>query len=421
MRFSIENFGCRVNQAEVFSWVEILQEKGFEWAKDSSQSNIVIVNTCTLTSKADQEARKLIRKIYRENPEIKIVLTGCYADRSFEQFQLMPEVWALFKNSEKEQIPSRIIQCLDYNLRNSKDHLKCVKSFRSRAFVKIQDGCNFLCTFCIIPSVRGKSRSKPLPGILNQIKKYITQGFKEIILTGIHLCSYGLDLTPRSSLFELLKRIEKLDGLNKIRLSSLDPRFLNSDFISYLSSNQKIAPHFHLSFQSGSNKLLERMGRHSTINQYRDILSTFFKLSPEASLGADIIVGFPGEIEEDFNQTYNFLESSPLTYFHIFPFSPRPGTPAFRFPQINGRIKKERARILRELSKKKNFEFRKKFVNKNLKGIITKKEQNSVQILTYNYLNIKANGNDKLKEGQEKEIKIIQVTPSETRGELISN
>jgi|Deesub1362B_J571_1020462.scaffolds.fasta_scaffold02320_3 threonylcarbamoyladenosine tRNA methylthiotransferase MtaB len=417
MRFSVENFGCRVNQAEASTWIEKLQSYGWKWEQDFIKSDVIIINTCTLTSKADQEARKLIRRIIRNNPKAKIVLTGCYVERAYDHYRAMPEIWAIFKNKEKEEIPDILIKNF-YNERNFS--IERIKHFRARAFIKIQDGCNYKCSFCIIPFVRGKSKSKPLSFIQKEIKEYINHGFKEIVLCGIHLCSYGLDLKPKSSLLELLKKLENIKGLNKLRLSSLDPRFLNLHTISYFASSPIIAPHFHLSFQSGSKKILKKMYRDSTPEQYTEILNTFSKLSPDSSLGTDIIVGFPGETEREFEETYKFLKDSPLAYFHVFPFSPRPGTPAYNFSQINGKIKKERANVLRKLSFEKNFHFRNKFINKTLKGIIIKKCKDFTEFLTYNYIKVKISSYPYLKIGEEKEIKICKVTPYNTEGKIIS-
>jgi len=284
--------------------------------------------------------------------------------------------------------------------------------------VKIQDGCNFRCSFCIIPAVRGKSKSKPLADILKEVENYVSHGFKEIVLCGIHLCSYGLDLNPRTSLIELIKKLE--NKANKIRLSSLDPRFLDSEKINYLTSSQIIAPHFHLSFQSGSKKILKKMNRNSDPEEYKEILYLFSKFSPDASIGTDIIVGFPGETDKEFEETYEFLKNSPLTYFHVFPFSPRPGTPAYDFPQINGKIKKERVNILRKLSAEKNFQFRKRFLNKTLKGIIIKHCKDFTEFLTYNYIKIKLPPCPELRVGDEREVKISKVSLSSTEGKVIS-
>ena len=235
--FSIQTFGCRVNQAEAFSWSNIFQNFGLKYEKDYFRSDIVVVNSCTLTSRADRDARSFIRKVSSLNPAARLIVTGCYVERAPEDLQKMPQVWCLFPNKGKEDLVDKVIS-LSGEKRDSP-----VLPFRSRALVKIQDGCDFKCTFCIIPSVRGRSVSYEKREILAQIKEFIKQGFKEVVLTGIHLCSYGSSLKPKSSLLLLLKEIEKIKGLSRVRLSSLDPRFLEPHLLEHITTSEKICPH----------------------------------------------------------------------------------------------------------------------------------------------------------------------------------
>jgi len=254
--------------------------------------------------------------------------------------------------------------------------------------------------------------------ILSLGKKFIRQGFKEIVLTGIHICSYGLDLNPRSNFLALLQGVEELEDLGKIRLSSLDPRFLFSPLLDHLISSKKICPHFHLSLQHGSDDVLERMGRRIKVADYRRILAYLQKNSPQASLGADIIVGFPGESEADFKQTYEFLKQSPLTYFHVFSYSPRPETPAYSWRQIDEKKKKERSFLLRELSVQKNLNFRNMFLGKELDGIIIRKKGGQGEVLTSNYLKVSVPYCPP-EEREEVKVKIEKVRTKETIGEII--
>jgi threonylcarbamoyladenosine tRNA methylthiotransferase MtaB len=276
----------------------------------------------------------------------------------------MPQVSCLLSNTEKKDLDAKVLAFAGPGKERQ------ISPFRSRASVKIQDGCNFQCTFCIIPSVRGRSVSLDKRELLARIKEFINLGFKEIVLTGIHLCSYGLDLSAKSSLLELLQEIESLNGLRKLRLSSLDPRFLSSSLIEHITASEKVCPHFHLSLQSGSDDIVHRMGRKIRIEDYKNILTYLREESPRASLGADIIVGFPGETEEDFSQTYRFLEQSTLTYLQVFSYSPRPGTVAASWRQINGKVKKERARLLRDLSSRKNTNFRRFLWGRNARQLL---------------------------------------------------
>lgn len=410
--FSIQSFGCRVNQAEAFLWADELQRNGLKYEEDFYRSDLILVNSCTLTSRADSDVRKFIRNVSRWNPKARLIVTGCYADRAPEEFNSLLKIWRTYSNQEKRDLVRNILALV--NPQRSKSTLP----FRSRALVKIQDGCDFRCTFCIIPKVRGRSVSVEKEEIFAQIKRFISQGFREVVLTGIHLCSYGLDLQPKSSLIELIKEIEGLEGLGRVRLSSLDPRFLTLPLLDHITKSEKICPHFHLSLQNGSDEVLRRMGRKIRIEEYNEILSYLFRLSPEASLGADVIVGFPGENEEDFEQTYCFLEHSPLTYFHVFSYSPRPWTEASSWPQVDRKVKKERAARLRNLAAKKNLEFRRTFLGKEYAGIVIKREKEAAQVLTSNYLKVSV-PSCLSEEREEVRVKITEVTSNATRGKII--
>ncbi|MBS3819597.1 tRNA (N(6)-L-threonylcarbamoyladenosine(37)-C(2))-methylthiotransferase MtaB [bacterium] len=380
--FSIQSFGCRVNQAEAFRWSDVFQKQGLTHTKDVNQSDLVVVNTCTLTHRADRDVRSFIRKVSRENPQAKILVTGCYAQRKKETLKRNPRVWEVLSNQEKENLAEKVL---------FEAHSYPSGSFypyRSRALVKIQDGCDFRCTFCIIPSVRGKSVSGGKERILSQIKEYVRQGFREVVLTGVHICLYGLDSEPQSSLMELLEEIEAVDGLGWIRLSSLDPRFLNPSLLDHITSSQIICPHFHLSLQNGSDQILKWMGRNIKVSRYQEVLHRLFQSSPRASLGADIMVGFPGETEDDFEKTRLFLQQSPLSYFHVFPYSPRPWTKASSWDYVEDKLKTERARKLRALSRKKRDHFYKKFLGETLPAVVIKKGKGGAQLLTPNYLRV---------------------------------
>jgi threonylcarbamoyladenosine tRNA methylthiotransferase MtaB len=411
--FSIQTFGCRSNQAEAFLWADVFQKHGLKYEKDFYRSDLVVVNSCTLTSRADSDTRSFIRRVSRLNPKARLIVTGCYAERAPEELKGMPQVLCLLSNTEKKDLDKKVLSF------TGPGEERQISPFRSRASVKIQDGCNFQCTFCIIPSVRGRSVSFEKREILAQTKEFIGQGFKEIVLTGIHLCSYGLDLNTKSSLLELLREIESLNGLRKLRLSSLDPRFLSSSLIEHITASDKVCPHFHLSLQSGSEDILRRMGRKIGIEDYKNILAYLREKSPQASLGADIIVGFPGETEEDFSQTYSFLAQSPLTYLHVFSYSPRPGTAAASWPQVNSKVKKERARLLRDLSRRKNTSFRRLFVGKECEAIVVKKQKPGAEVLTSNYFKVFVPScpHD---EGKEVRVKITKVDAGKTTGQIVN-
>jgi threonylcarbamoyladenosine tRNA methylthiotransferase MtaB len=409
--FSIQTFGCRVNQAEAFWWTDVLQRKGLKHEQDHIHSDVVVINSCTLTARADSDTRSFIRRVARLNPKAKMIVTGCYAERVPEELEEMPQVWEVFSNSEKRNLSEKIL-ALSRPVRQ-----ESTVPFRSRALVKVQDGCDYRCTFCVIPSVRGNSVSIEKEEILARIKELIAQGFKEIVLTGIHLNSYGLDLKPKSSLLDLIQMITSLKGATRIRLSSLDPRHLEPSLLGFITKNEKICPHFHLSLQSGSDEVLRRMGRKIKAADYKRILSCLREKSPLASLGADIIVGFPGETEEDFQRTFGLLEQSPLTYCHVFSYSPRPGTVAATWPQVKAADKKQRAASLRALSRKKNMEFRRLFLGKECDGIVIKKCRTQDQVLTFNYFKVFVPPSPAAQK-EEVRVEITEVREQETRGRI---
>lgn len=410
--FSIQSFGCRVNQAEAFFWADELQKHGLRYVQDSFKSDIVLVNTCTLTNRADRDVRNYLKKATRLNPQARLVVTGCFADRAAEELECVPQVWCVLPNNEKDKLPSKILDLIGPGQEGTR------RSYRSRALVKIQDGCNLGCSFCIIPQVRGGSVSTHPEEIVRRVEGCIEQGFQEIVLTGIHICLYGRDLKPRHNLYELLQRLENMKGLGRIRLSSLDPRFMEGNLLEHISSSEKICAHFHLSLQHGAEDVLRRMGRNTKSSEYQRILTFLRQRRSLASLGADIIVGFPGESEKDFDKMCHFLDRSPLTYFHVFPYSPRPGTEAAGWPQLSDRTRTERAALLRRLSRKKNLEFRQSMVRTDLAAVVIKKGRPKARILTDNYIEVSvpdcpAEERDKVR------VRIARVTEKATFGRIL--
>jgi len=476
--FSIQSFGCRVNQAEAFEWAEALQELGLKLEKEYLRSELVIVNTCALTSGAERDARKFLRRLARLNPQARLVVTGCAVPLLKAEIEKNPQVEVVISNEEKSRFLSRLLERKlvgpanelkeKYNRqeefpkertkedlifkkesiagefiierRNIKERRYCeaekglfqgkkiieeefesqVRPFRSRALIKVQDGCSHACTFCLIPQVRGPGRSLPASEIIHRMEHLIELGYREIVLAGIHLTSYGQEDGGETSLFELLKLATCLQNLGRIRLSSLDPRAMDETLIDFIAGHEKVCQHFHLSLQHVSPRLLRLMGRKGGPEDYQRILNRLRQKSPFASIGADIIVGFPGETEEDFLFLENFILNSALTYLHVFPYSPRPGTPAARWPQLEARIKKERAERLRSLGRRKNYEFRQSLLGLVFEGIVVgEKEPSESEVLTHNYLKVRVKG--RLKEGEAVVVKIEEVKPELTRGSIISS
>ncbi len=381
--FSIQNFGCRVNQAESFAWAEALERRGLVREPDASRADFVVINSCTLTSRADRDVRKFIRRVARLNPAAKLVIAGCSVERDREALAAMPLAWMVLSNEEKIDLPERVAANMPAGPAAAANPL------RSRALLKVQDGCDHRCSFCVIPGVRGRSRSVDLGEVLDRARELTVRGFREIVLCGIHLSSYGRDLDPRGSLGGLLRELAGVPGIGGIRLSSLDPRCLDEAVIQFVTGEPRICPHFHISLQHASASVLRRMGRNSSAAEYARVLGKLRAGRPEAALGADIIVGFPGETETEFLELRDFLEASPLTYFHVFSYSPRPGTPAAAWPQVQEADKRRRSTVLRQLSARKRLAFERSFIGAELDGVMVKTGGDTDVVLTGNYINVR--------------------------------
>ena len=368
-------FGCRLNIYES----EIIKQD----LKKNVVTNTSVFNSCAVTSESVKKIKKEIRKKKKESPNRKIVVTGCAAQIEPETFQRMPEVDQVIGNIEKRHIHSNLeknnrVEVQDImSLNNSLNGLKKGYSDRTRAFVEIQNGCNHRCTFCIIPYARGNLRSKKNKSIIKEIKTLIVEGHKEIILTGVDIASWGQDFEKEGKLGELVKDILKeLPKLERLRLSTMDVIGFDNILIENITQNDRILPHIHLSLQSGDNMILKRMKRRHSREEAIKLCDRLKKARPEISFGADLIVGFPTESEEMFQNTLKIVDECQLDWIHVFPFSPRPGTPAAKMPQIDISVIRERARILRSKAhnKKKTHLIglvghkKEVFIEKNNKG-----------------------------------------------------
>jgi threonylcarbamoyladenosine tRNA methylthiotransferase MtaB len=411
--FSIQNFGCRVNQAEAFGWAEDFELSGLRLEGDAARADLVIVNTCTLTGRADRDVRKFLRRISRLNPAARLVVAGCSVDGGRERFEEYPGTWLTVSNREKTDLVEKVMA------RVGRKTAAEFSPLRSRALLKVQDGCDLRCAFCIIPQVRGPSRSLALADIISRARALIQRGFREIVLCGIHLNSYGLDLRPPGSLLELLRSLAGLEGLGRIRLSSLDPRYIDDSLIELVTAGPKICLHFHLSLQHGTDRLLKLMGRGSKTSEYSRILTRLREGSPAAALGADIIVGFPGESNADFDRMFEFLRASPLNYLHVFSYSPRPGTPAAQRPQVSETVKRERSAALRAWSGERRRAFYGAFLGKELEGIVVKKSRESADVLTSNYIAVEV-PRCPVGQGEEVSVKILRTGPKQATGEVVA-
>ncbi|MCD6451645.1 MAG: tRNA (N(6)-L-threonylcarbamoyladenosine(37)-C(2))-methylthiotransferase MtaB [Acidobacteria bacterium] len=400
-RYFIKTLGCKLNQYDQAAMEEQLREMGFV-PSSSSEADLIIVNTCTVTGKADAEARRLIRSYHRENKKARIMVTGCYPEREPELFTDMPEVSLVFGNYEKYHLAEAVrflnegrgkLFRLERERGGSTPVLPLTSfSGHTRAFVKIQEGCDANCSYCIVPKVRGKSRSVPLSLVIREVESLLSQGFSEIVLTGIHIGVYGRDFGEEKGFLTLLRAIVELPYQFRVRLSSLEPLEITPELIQFVARSEKIAPHFHIPLQSGSDRILAKMRRPYRRDKYREVVLAIRELIPDAGIGADVIVGFPGEEEEDFMATYRLIEELPLTHLHIFSFSPRPGTEAFHMkPALPKTVIKERVKKLRTLAKEKMLAFRQGFIGRELSSVVLSKrdEEGRLVALSGNYIPIK--------------------------------
>jgi len=372
LSYNIKTYGCRLN----FYESEVIRK----FAKENTIQNTTFINSCAVTNKAVADLKNEIRKSKKNEPDKKIVLTGCAAQIHSEEFKKMKEVDSILGNKEKLNNSTYLALSSNRNINVVSDIFEEKKAYspiiekienKIRGFVQIQNGCDHRCTFCIIPYGRGNSRSVEPEEVVKQIKTLVEKNYKEIVLTGVDLTSYGDDLNKRSNLAELIKLVLKsVPSLKRLRLSSLDVAEMDSKILKLLENEKRILPHIHLSLQSGDNMILKRMKRRHSREDAIKIVNKIRSMRPKTVFGADLIAGFPTETEEMFLNTVKIVDECDLTFLHVFPFSPRTGTPAARMPQVDKKIIKQRAKILRNLGEKKLSEHFEKLKNKKINVIV---------------------------------------------------
>ncbi len=383
MKFVAECFGCRCNQAEVQEWILELEKRGYQRTTSAAAAAFGILNTCSVTAKAEKDALRFLAGSYRHTG-IPWLVAGCAVSRDRAALEAKYRGYVLLDNRQKERLVETVGELFPADSR-----LVYHSAFRSRVFLKIQDGCNFRCSYCIVPSLRGKARSLETKAVLDKARHYAALGYREAVLTGIHLSSYGYDLFPRQTLIALVGELQRLRGIEVIRLSSLDPRFLRYQFVRELALLPKIADSFHFSFQSGSDAVIRRMNRGSKVADYRKILDHFRDYFPNANLGADFLVGFPGESEREFRETMAFVEAAPLDYLHVFPFSPRPGTKAAALEPLPPQVVRARAAELKELGRQRKLAYRDRCRGKTFAGILIEESPHYALVVTSNFLSVR--------------------------------
>ena len=381
-RFYIETLGCKVNQYESEGIAARLEEGGMERGAKKEDCDICIVNTCAVTSKAGMQSRQAIRKLIREHPNARVIVTGCHAQTDPELIGKIDHIDTIVCHKDKTRIADEILNPHGENALQFKsvDHTpnnrfesfqKPVKGSMSRAYLKIQDGCNAFCTYCIIPYARGSSVSMPENTVMEHLKGLADEGFEEIILTGIHAGLYGRDLKPATSLTDLIQKIDEKSPVKRVRLGSIEPNEIEDGLLDLAMDGHVLCDHFHIPLQSGDSQVLKRMKRPYTAKFFKEMVEKIHNKLPHAGIGVDVIVGFPGETNAQFENTYNLVKALPISYFHVFPFSPRKGTPAFHFKdKVEEKIIKERCAILRQLDQVKRKAFLERNENRTLECLV---------------------------------------------------
>lgn len=383
-RFCITTLGCKVNQCESDALSSLLASDGGVAETDRACADIIIINTCTVTGKAAMQSRQAIRQAVRNNPNAKIVVTGCYAQTAPDQIRRIKGVDLIVGHADKLRIAqllrSRQAQPRSPELRHREidqtarfDAMPSVAPVnRTRAFLKIQDGCNTFCTYCIVPYARGRSRSMPPIDVVNHIETLSAHKFLEVVLTGIHLGIYGMDLRPPTTLAALLQQVSCTSNIPRIRLSSIEPTEIDAPVLELMAAGRsRLCPHLHIPMQSGDNHILKRMGRPYSREYFYEAIQQAHRYLPQAAIGVDVMVGFPGENDAAFQRSMELIRSLPVTYLHVFPFSPRKGTPAENFPnRVPDPVIKTRGRKMRSLGEEKKIAFFKSQVGRTLSVLI---------------------------------------------------
>jgi len=398
-KVSIHTLGCKLNQYDSEAILSRLRDVGYDVTDAPEEADLCIVNTCAVTATAERKTRNLLRRLHRTAPSARLMAVGCLAQHNPQAVKAIDGVNLVLGNREKEQIQQFLTpQCTETisvgdisTAKNWSDDSDVTGLLgRARAYVKVQDGCDEKCTYCIVPQLRGPARSRPIEETVEYARRLVDRGFIEIVLTGVNLGGYGRDLNLENGFQNLLRSLEEIPGLQRIRMGSMEPWGLSKKLLRFIADSEKICPHLHLSVQSAADPVLRRMNRRYTASRLDELISYAFSLRADWGLGADIIVGFPGEDDEHFAQTHRFLQKQPFTYLHLFPFSPRPGTPANRLSnRVPAPVIRKRMDELRKLDEEKRQRFRRQHIGL-VKSVIPENRKNGKLMggYTANYLRV---------------------------------
>ena len=400
-------------------------KNGYELVDKHEMADICIVNTCTVTNMSDRKSRQMLRRVKEINPKAIVVACGCYVQVAKQELEKMEEIDLVLGNNEKKDIVKYVEKYIEENnkIEEVQDVMKTDEfvdfgnvtfTEKTRAVIKVQDGCNKYCTYCIIPYARGKIRSRKPESVVSEIEEIAKQGIKEVVITGIHVASYGKDLNDDIGLIDLLEKINKIEGIERIRLGSLEPTLITKEFLNRLIKLEKICHHFHLSLQSGCDETLKRMNRKYTTEDFIQIVKMLRDTYTDVILTTDIIVGFPGETDEEFNKTYKYLSDVNFYKMHVLKYSPRSGTPASKMPnQVDGNIKEQRSKKLIDLSNKNELEYNKKYIGKTVEVLFEEEKTGLYKGHTQNYILVYCKSNENLSN------KIVKVNCENIENEYI--
>jgi threonylcarbamoyladenosine tRNA methylthiotransferase MtaB len=384
MKYAVVTFGCRVNQADSLVIEEGLRSRG-AIASSPEEADVVVVNTCSVTASADQAARQTVRRIARLNPDVRVVVTGCYATRQPGEVASLPNVIRVVSNAEKDGLA----EMFGDGDGPCGQRLAPGVAGRTALTLRVQTGCDEACSYCIIPQTRGTGRSRPLSSVTQDVRRAVEAGYKEIAITGVHLGSYGRDLNDGSALATLVRTLGEWKDDVLFRISSLEPMDCTPEIVETMARSDRLAPHFHLPLQHGSDAMLRAMRRPYTASYYRGLVERIRTCMPDAAIGSDIIVGFPGEDDSRFDEMRALLDHLPLTHLHVFPYSDRPGTDASRMsPKVDGRVVRERGRIVREIGERMSSRFKSSQAGRSMRALTVDDGQSAV---TGNYLKLRLN------------------------------
>lgn len=433
MKVAFSTLGCRVNQYESEAMTEKFLKEGYEAVDYDSFADVYVINTCTVTNMGDKKSRQMIGRARRHNENAIIAVVGCYSQIAPEEVSKIEGVDIVLGTRNKgdiiywvNRVRAENRQLVEVNdvLRNNSFEELDIEEYqdRTRAFIKIQDGCNRFCSYCLIPFARGAVCSKPPKRVIEEVEELSKNGFKEIILSGIHTASYGTDFNEGFTLVDLLEKVNEIEGIERIRIGSIDPTFFTDEVIDKIVKLKKLCPHFHLSLQSGCDATLQRMNRHYTAMQYKNVVIKLREKIADVSITTDIIVGFPGESSEEFQATYSFLKEIKLSKMHIFKFSPRKGTKAASMEnQVGGIIKDERSNKLISLNKELEIEFMNKFIGRTMDVLYEKnykEESTKFEGYTQNYIKIVSESISNI-ESTIKHTKLMETTMDYVKGSII--